>query len=122
MMVGYFTANHPENQAIVQSGSQPSVLQQLANLPFQFFSQAELKAVLFPSLLASCSGNAENGNSQSGDVLAAHRRLCEERGGSEQQAGGPGAQRLGGGGGKEVLHLGRLLLQRGVHNVVLTFQ
>ena len=59
-LVGYFTANHPENQAIVQSGSQPSVLQQLANLPFQFFSQAELKAVLFPSLLASCSGNAEN--------------------------------------------------------------
>ena len=59
-LVGYFTANHPENQAIVQSGSQPSVLQQLANLPFQFFSQAELKAVLFPSLLASCNGNAEN--------------------------------------------------------------
>merc|ERR1719427_1360050 len=59
-LVGYFTTNHPENQAIVQSGSQPSVLQQLANLPFQFFSQAELKAVLFPSLLASCSGNAEN--------------------------------------------------------------
>merc|ERR1712203_332799 len=59
-LVGYFTANHPENQSIVQSGSQPSVLQQLANLPFQFFSQAELKAVLFPSLLASCSGNAEN--------------------------------------------------------------
>ena len=41
-LVGYFKANHPENQAIVQSGSQPSVLQQLANLPFQFFSQAEL--------------------------------------------------------------------------------
>merc|ERR1719427_658621 len=60
VLVGYFTANHPDNQAIVQSGSQPSVLQQLANLPFQFFSQPELKAVLFPSLLSSCRGNEEN--------------------------------------------------------------
>jgi len=56
VLVGYFTANHPDNQAIVQSGSQPSVLQQLASLPFQFFSQPELKLVLFPSLLSSCHG------------------------------------------------------------------
>ena len=27
-LVGYFTANNPDNQNIVQSGSQPSVLQQ----------------------------------------------------------------------------------------------
>jgi len=60
VLVGYFTANHPDNQSIVQSGSQPSVLQQLANLPFQFFSQPELKVVLFPTLLSSCHGNEEN--------------------------------------------------------------
>jgi len=60
ILVGYFTANHPDNQAIVQSGSQPSVLQQLANLPFQYFSQAELKAVLFPTLLSSCHKSVEN--------------------------------------------------------------
>lgn len=60
VLVGYFTANHPDNQAIVQSGSQPSVLHQLANLPFQFFSQPELKAVLFPTLLSCCHGNPEN--------------------------------------------------------------
>jgi len=60
VLVGYFTANHPDNQSIVQSGSQPSVLQQLANLPFQYFSQAELKAVLFPTLLSSCHKSAEN--------------------------------------------------------------
>ena len=60
VLVGYFTANHPDNQSIVQSGSQPSVLQQLANLPFQYFSQPELKAVLFPTLLSCCHNNAVN--------------------------------------------------------------
>merc|ERR1711915_208889 len=60
LLVGYFTANHPENQSIVQSGSQPSVLQQLANLPFPYFSQPELKGVLFPTLLSSCWGNPGN--------------------------------------------------------------
>ena len=43
LLVGYFTANHTDNQGIVQSGSQPSVLQQLANLPFPYFSQPHLK-------------------------------------------------------------------------------
>merc|ERR1719309_1957485 len=60
VLVGYFTANHPDNQTIVQSGSQPSVLQQLANLPFQYFSQMELKSILFPTLLSSCYKSAEN--------------------------------------------------------------
>ena len=60
VLVGYFTANHPDNQSIVQSGSQPSVLQQLANLPFPYFSQPSLKAVLFPSLLSCCYNNTVN--------------------------------------------------------------
>merc|ERR1719348_1045937 len=60
VLVGYFTANHPDNQSIVQSGSQPSVLQQLANLPFQYFSQPELKCILFPSLLSCCFNNDVN--------------------------------------------------------------
>jgi len=61
-LVGYFTANHADNQAIVQAGSQPSVLQQLASLPFQYFSQPELKNVLFPTLLACCHNNVVNTN------------------------------------------------------------
>jgi hypothetical protein len=44
----------------VQSGSQPSVLQELASLLFQYFSQTELKAILFPILLSSCYNCAEN--------------------------------------------------------------
>jgi len=60
ILVGYFTAGNQDNQAIVQSGSQPSVLQQLANLPFQYFSQPSLRLVLFPSLLSCCRNNKEN--------------------------------------------------------------
>ena len=44
----------------MQSGSQPSVLQELASLLFQYFSQTELKAILFPILLSSCYNCAEN--------------------------------------------------------------
>ncbi|XP_061826376.2 S phase cyclin A-associated protein in the endoplasmic reticulum isoform X3 [Nerophis lumbriciformis] len=58
--VGYFTVNHPDNQVIVQSGRQPSVLQKLCQLPFQYFSHPRLIRVLFPSLISACSNNAPN--------------------------------------------------------------
>ncbi len=60
ILVGYFAALHADNQAIVQSGNQPSVLQQLCNLPINYFSQPELKRVLFPTLLAACHDNEMN--------------------------------------------------------------
>ncbi|XP_061772960.1 S phase cyclin A-associated protein in the endoplasmic reticulum isoform X6 [Nerophis ophidion] len=58
--VGYFTVNHPDNQVIVQSGRQPSVLQKLCQLPFQYFSHPRLIRVLFPSLISACANNAPN--------------------------------------------------------------
>lgn len=60
ILVGYFSARHADNQAIVQSGHQPSVLQQLCNLPINYFSQPELKRLLFPTLLAACHENKVN--------------------------------------------------------------
>ena len=59
-LVGYFAAKHADNQLMVQSGHQPSVLQQLCNLPFPYFSQKDLKEILFPTLLACCHDNPEN--------------------------------------------------------------
>ncbi|XP_028287020.1 S phase cyclin A-associated protein in the endoplasmic reticulum isoform X2 [Parambassis ranga] len=58
--VGYFTVNHPENQVIVQSGRQPSLLQKLCQLPFQYFSHPRLIRVLFPSLISACYNNSHN--------------------------------------------------------------
>ena len=60
ILVGYFAAGHADNQVIVQSGHQPSVLQQLCNLPFPYFSEPELKKILFPTLIATCHDSAEN--------------------------------------------------------------
>ena len=59
-LVGYFAARHQDNQTIVQSGHRPSVLEQLCNLPFPYFSQPDLKRILFPTLLACCFENEEN--------------------------------------------------------------
>ncbi|KAK1789845.1 hypothetical protein P4O66_015727 [Electrophorus voltai] len=58
--VGYFTVNHPDNQVIVQSGRQPSVLQKLCQLPFQYFSHPRLIRVLFPTLISACYNNPHN--------------------------------------------------------------
>ncbi|CAN0266276.1 unnamed protein product [Lampetra fluviatilis] len=58
--VGYFTVNNADNQTIVQSGRQPTVLQQLCLLPFQYFSEARLRRVLFPTLLSACHRSPVN--------------------------------------------------------------
>lgn len=59
-LVGFFAVNNKENQIVIQSGEVPSVLQQLCNLPWQYFSEPSLTAVLFPTLLACCLNNDDN--------------------------------------------------------------
>lgn len=68
--VGYFTVNHPDNQGIVQSGRQPSVLQKLCQLPFQYFSHPGLIRVLFPTLISACYNNPHN------KVILQHEMSC----------------------------------------------
>ncbi|KAK0060259.1 S phase cyclin A-associated protein in the endoplasmic reticulum-like isoform X2, partial [Biomphalaria pfeifferi] len=45
---------------IIQSGQPPTVLQQLCSLPFQYFSDPRLVAVLLPSLICCCYNNNSN--------------------------------------------------------------
>ncbi|XP_012935798.1 S phase cyclin A-associated protein in the endoplasmic reticulum [Aplysia californica] len=60
LCVGYFSVLHPDNQVIIQSGQPPTVLQQVCALPFQYFSDPRLVAVLFPSLICCCFNNQSN--------------------------------------------------------------
>ncbi|XP_033634291.1 S phase cyclin A-associated protein in the endoplasmic reticulum-like [Asterias rubens] len=60
LIVGYFTILNTDNQVLVQSGNTPTLLQQLCGLPFQYFSDPRLMAVLFPALMACCYNNQEN--------------------------------------------------------------
>ncbi|XP_046404620.1 S phase cyclin A-associated protein in the endoplasmic reticulum isoform X2 [Ischnura elegans] len=59
-VVGFFAVGNHDNQAIIQSGYMPTVLQQLCILPFEYFSSPPLTKVLFPTLLACCRGNRQN--------------------------------------------------------------
>ncbi|KAM7285272.1 hypothetical protein ISCGN_032226 [Ixodes scapularis] len=60
LLVGHFAVLSPDNQAVIQSGEQPTLLQLLCTLPFEYFSDPQLTQVLFPTLVSCCFGNEHN--------------------------------------------------------------
>ena len=44
----------------MELGTPPTILQQLCNLPFNYFSDVKLISVLYPTLICYCYGNEKN--------------------------------------------------------------
>ncbi|XP_014250499.1 uncharacterized protein LOC106667205 isoform X2 [Cimex lectularius] len=59
-LIGYFSIGNPKNQAVLQSGQQPTVLQLLVSLPFKYFCSDCYMVYLFPTLLACTHENPVN--------------------------------------------------------------
>lgn len=60
LLIGHFAVLSPDNQAVIQSGEQPTLLQLLCTLPFEYFSNPKLTQVLLPTLVCCCFGNEHN--------------------------------------------------------------
>jgi len=60
LLIGYYTLQNDRNQEILQWGNSPTILQRLCALPFQYFSDARHKRILFPTLIAACFMNTRN--------------------------------------------------------------
>ncbi|KAL3184347.1 hypothetical protein MRX96_022963 [Rhipicephalus microplus] len=60
LLIGHFAVLSVDNQAVIQSGEQPTLLQLLCTLPFEYFSNPELTQVLFPTLVCCCFNNEHN--------------------------------------------------------------
>lgn len=54
LLLGHFAYLNQDNQLILKSGRQPTIIEQLVALPFDYFSRAKLKLVLMPTLI-SCA-------------------------------------------------------------------
>lgn len=72
-------------KAILELGTPPTILQQLCNLPFNYFSDIKLISVLYPTLICYCYDNEKNRSVLSTEVstdLLAHfiqEKINEEK-------------------------------------------
>jgi hypothetical protein len=60
LLIGYFTVLNEENQIKIELGTPPTILQQLCNLSFKYFSDKKLILVLYPTLICCCFNNEKN--------------------------------------------------------------
>lgn len=54
LLIGNFAYLDQDNQLLLKSGRQPTIIEQFISLPFDYFSRENLKLVLMPSLI-SCA-------------------------------------------------------------------
>ena len=60
LLIGYFTVLNVENQIKIELGTPPTILQQLCNLSFKYFSDKKLISILYPTLICCCFNNEKN--------------------------------------------------------------
>lgn len=60
ILIGYYTLRNPANQERMRWGNAPNLLQQITNLPFQYFVDPIRQHVLFPTLASVCYQNTKN--------------------------------------------------------------
>ncbi|CAL9770218.1 unnamed protein product [Musa acuminata subsp. burmannicoides] len=60
LLLGYFSLFHSGNQAVLRWGKSPTILQKVCDLPFVFFSDADLTPILAGTLVAGCYGCEQN--------------------------------------------------------------
>lgn len=60
LLIGYYTVLNQENQMKIELGTSPTIIQQLCNLPFNYFSDKKLISILFPTLICCCFNNEKN--------------------------------------------------------------
>ena len=60
LLTGHFAVLHTANQGVLHWGKSPTILKKLCALPFPYFCDPALQAVLFPTFLAVSYSNASN--------------------------------------------------------------
>ena len=69
----------------MELGTPPTILQQLCNLPFNYFSDNKLISILYPTLICCCYGNEKNKcvltTELSSDMLAnfIHEKISDDQ-------------------------------------------
>lgn len=60
VLLGFYCLQEPENQSILCYGEGQALLARLASLPLYYFMDERGKAILFPTILASCFKSEQN--------------------------------------------------------------
>ena len=60
LFVGYFCLLRPTNQDVLHWGEQPTILQKLCDLPFDYYCKPRLISALIPTILIACYKHDDN--------------------------------------------------------------